>query len=50
MRQVGTLRQVLLVALTAIAAITIGRALREAVDKNNAPTPAPTAAISAEVL
>jgi len=40
MRVGGSLRQILIVALTAIAAVTIGQALRQAVDRANAsPTP-----------
>jgi hypothetical protein len=40
---VRALRQILLVALTAVAAIWAGRALRDAVDQANPPTPAPAA-------
>ena len=36
MRIGGSLRQIILVALTAIAAVTIGQALRQAVDRANA--------------
>jgi hypothetical protein len=42
MRRGGTFRQIILVLLTAVAAIWAGRALRDAVDHSNAPTPAPS--------
>jgi hypothetical protein len=42
MRRGGALRQIILVALTAAAAIWAGRTLRENVDQQNTPTPAPT--------
>jgi hypothetical protein len=45
MRIGGSLRQILLVALTAIAAVTIGQALRQAVDRANA-TPSPAVTVT----
>lgn len=47
MRRGGALRQILLVALTAVAAIWAGRTLRDAVDRANPPTPAPAETILA---
>jgi hypothetical protein len=48
-KRLGAFRQILIVLLVAIAAITIGRALRSAVDQSNAPTPAPTSAVSVQL-
>ena len=42
MRRGGALRQIILVALTAIAAVMAGQALRQAADSANAPTAAPS--------
>ena len=49
MKRLAAFRQILIVLLVAIAAITVGRALRDAVDHANGPTPAPTSAISAQI-
>ena len=45
MRIGGSLRQIVLVILTAIAALTVGQWLRQTVDRANA-TPAPAATTS----